>query len=286
MSFNEEKVREVNQFLQSYMKINNINSLTADKAAQLLADNNILPNNVGPKPAFNFRQMLRDGRDGKIPLVTGAYQERPNTKWIIKNIDKDTTQNLSIQPLNIKSFKSNHSKGKPTIVKSLDEMENPIKGLEPICNEDTQILILGTFPAQESIDENFYYQNQNKRFWGQALQYIEALENISNETRKTILFEKRIGLWDIFEYIERGKGNQDNQIIKAKYNNLEKFLIKHSALRYLVCNGSNSFDWLKEDYPNIFNRDDIKTQKLQSSSGSNSHFNQGEDWAEFFKTST
>jgi hypothetical protein len=87
MSFSLEKVEEVSQFLQSYMKQNNINSLSADEAAQLLADNSILSNEVGPKPGFNFRQMLRDGRDKKISLVKGAFQARPNTKWIIKLVD-------------------------------------------------------------------------------------------------------------------------------------------------------------------------------------------------------
>ncbi|MBW7843806.1 MAG: hypothetical protein H3C40_13880 [Ignavibacterium sp.] len=87
MSFSSEKVAEVSQFLQSYMKKNNISSLSADEAAQLLADNNILPNDIGPKPGFNFRQMLRDGRDKKIPLVKGAFQSRPNARWIIKRID-------------------------------------------------------------------------------------------------------------------------------------------------------------------------------------------------------
>ena len=87
MGFSSKKVEEVSQFLQSYMKKYNINSLSADEAAQLLADNNILPNDIGPKPGFNFRQMLRDGRDKIIPLVKGAFQARPKTKWIIKRID-------------------------------------------------------------------------------------------------------------------------------------------------------------------------------------------------------
>lgn len=87
MSFSLKQVEEVENFLQGYMKKNNIKSFSADEAAQLLADNNILPNDVGPKPGFNFRQMLRDGRDRKIPLVKGASQVRPKTPWIIKLID-------------------------------------------------------------------------------------------------------------------------------------------------------------------------------------------------------
>lgn len=85
-SFTTEKVQQVSKVLQDYMRKNNIRRMTADECAQLLADNGILPNDVGPKPGFNFRQMLREGRDGLIPLVTGAYQERPRKSWEINRV--------------------------------------------------------------------------------------------------------------------------------------------------------------------------------------------------------
>lgn len=85
-NFLQTDVQKVSDFLQNYMKQNNINSLTADECALLLDKNGILSNKVGPKPGFNFRQMLRDGRDGLIPMVQGAFQERPNTRWSIKSV--------------------------------------------------------------------------------------------------------------------------------------------------------------------------------------------------------
>ncbi len=81
--FTHQKVKDVSEFLQNYMRDNELAQLTADECADILATNNVLPNDVGPKPGFDFRQMLRDGRDKKIPLVTGAYQDRANTKWLI-----------------------------------------------------------------------------------------------------------------------------------------------------------------------------------------------------------
>ncbi len=81
--FNNNQVAQVSSFLQNYMHKNNIASMSADECADLLAKNKILPNNIGPKPGFNFRQMLRDGRDKLIDLVEGAYQARPKTKWTI-----------------------------------------------------------------------------------------------------------------------------------------------------------------------------------------------------------
>jgi len=82
-NFTNKKVAEVSSFLQNYMRSNLISQLTADECVDLLAKEGILPNDVGPKPGFNFRQMLRDGRDGLIDLIEGAYQEKPNKKWYI-----------------------------------------------------------------------------------------------------------------------------------------------------------------------------------------------------------
>ncbi len=86
-TYRPDQVFEVSDFLQDYMKRNHIESMTADQCAELLARNNILPSDVGPKPGFNFREMLRQGRDGIIPLVKGAHQKRPRTRWRIYKTD-------------------------------------------------------------------------------------------------------------------------------------------------------------------------------------------------------
>ena len=86
--FTNKQVKLVSDFIQEFMKSNKLDLLTADECAELLAQNNILPNTVGPKPGFNFRQMLRDGRDGYIDLVEGASQVRPKTKWFINRTEK------------------------------------------------------------------------------------------------------------------------------------------------------------------------------------------------------
>ncbi len=86
-NFDGEQVGKVSKFLQEHMRTHDIDEMTADECAKLLAKNNILPNDFGPKPGFNFRQMLREGRDGAIPPVKGAYQERPHTRWHIYRVD-------------------------------------------------------------------------------------------------------------------------------------------------------------------------------------------------------
>lgn len=87
MAYTSALVEQVGKFLQDHMKRSGISEMSADECAKLLAEAGLLPDDVGPKPGFNFREMLRDGRDGRIPLVAGAEQEQPHARWRIRRLD-------------------------------------------------------------------------------------------------------------------------------------------------------------------------------------------------------
>ena len=181
------------------------------------------------------------------------------------------------------SFKKTSGKGKkPTIVKTLSELNNPEFGLSPLFYSEIRYLILGTFPARESINENFYYQNQNKRFWGQALNSVGNLINSDTNIRKGLLLQKKIGLWDVFEAVEREESNQDSAIKKALMSPINKFSQILPNLEFLLFNGKNTYEWLLDEQPELFSNSNINCIRFQSTSGSNGWFNNGVDWNEFF----
>ncbi len=86
LNFDNNLVQKVSDFLQTYMKTNSIKTMTADECADLLHKNKILLNEGHPKTGFNFRELLRQGREKKIDLVIGAYQEKPRKRWSINRI--------------------------------------------------------------------------------------------------------------------------------------------------------------------------------------------------------
>lgn len=86
-TYTNNKVKLVSNFLQAHMRKNNIASMTADQCASLLAVEAILANTKGPKPGFNFREMLRQCRDGVIKsMVVGVYQKKPGASWKISYV--------------------------------------------------------------------------------------------------------------------------------------------------------------------------------------------------------
>lgn len=85
--YTNDEVKSVSYYLQYYMHKYNMRHLTADQAATILNHIDVLSNNKGPKPGFNFREMLRQGKKDIINMVTGAWQKKKNSTWYIFRVD-------------------------------------------------------------------------------------------------------------------------------------------------------------------------------------------------------
>lgn len=73
-------------------------------------------------------------------------------------------------------------------------MPNIIKHpFDPIFNQDSKILILGSFPSVISREQAFYYANKNNRFWKvMAILFDEEITE-----RKQFCLDHHIALWDV-----------------------------------------------------------------------------------------
>lgn len=86
--YSNEKVKEVSYYLQYYMHQHGRQYLTADEAAIILNHINVLTKEKGPKPGFNFREMLRQGKKDTINMVTGAWQKKKGSTWYVFRVDE------------------------------------------------------------------------------------------------------------------------------------------------------------------------------------------------------
>ena len=67
----------------------------------------------------------------------------------------------------------------------MSELTHQIHTFSPIYNEDSRILILGSFPSVKSREQGFYYGHPQNRFW-------KVLSNIYNEELPCTIKEKKI----------------------------------------------------------------------------------------------
>lgn len=90
-----------------------------------------------------------------------------------------------------------------------------IHPFEPLYDENSEVLILGSFPSVVSREKSFYYANVHNRFW--PLMSILFEEEITDRTE----FCKRhhIALWDVI-YSCRIKGSSDSSITDVTVNDI------------------------------------------------------------------
>ena len=120
-------------------------------------------------------------------------------------------------------------------------MENIKKSFEPIVNDNSKILILGSLPSNKSIIANEYYGNKTNQFWDiLSLVFEKAKIEFKNYNDKIKFLNKHhIALWDVYNVAER-KGSLDSNIKNGKFNCINEFLLKYKNIKTVLVNGKES----------------------------------------------
>ena len=94
---------------------------------------------------------------------------------------------------------------------------------EPVYDENSRILILGTFPSVKSREQQFYYGHPQNRFWKllAALTGYETPQTIPE--KKKLLLENGIAIWDVVASCEI-IGSSDSSIRNVVPADLNRIL--------------------------------------------------------------
>ena len=113
--------------------------------------------------------------------------------------------------------------------------ENHIHTFEPVFNENSKVLILGTFPSQKSRENGFYYGHPNNRFWKvMAAVYNDRLPE-TNVEKKEFLLKNHVALWDVI-YSCNIIGSSDNSIRDVIPNEIN-VILDSCNIRAIFANG-------------------------------------------------
>jgi len=110
------------------------------------------------------------------------------------------------------------------------------KGLPPLIDNKTEIIVLGTLPGKKSISE--YYSDPRNQFWDLIGNIFNSeISSDSNyEEKCNLLLKNKIGLWDIFSKADRD-GSSDKKIKNAVPNDFEELFRKYPNIKFLIFNG-------------------------------------------------
>lgn len=82
---------------------------------------------------------------------------------------------------------------------------------EPVYDENSRILILGSLPSVKSREQGFYYGHPQNRFW-KVMAAICRTENLQTiEEKKAMLLKNRLAIWDVIDSCDI-KGSSDSSI--------------------------------------------------------------------------
>lgn len=110
--------------------------------------------------------------------------------------------------------------------------------LEPIYDQNSKILILGSMPSVISRKENFYYANKTNRFWA-ILEHLFDTSLKTNEEKKEFLIKQKIALWDVIKECDI-ISSKDSSIKNVMINDIESIL-KNSSIQCIFCTGKTAY---------------------------------------------
>ena len=108
----------------------------------------------------------------------------------------------------------------------------------PLYDEQSRVLILGSFPSVKSREQQFFYGHPKNRFWPllAALTGSGIPQNI--EEKKQLALKNGIALWDVIASCEI-VGSSDSSIRNAKPNDITPIL-ENSNVRKIFTNGKTA----------------------------------------------
>ena len=147
----------------------------------------------------------------------------------------------------------------------------------PLYDQDSRILILGSFPSVKSREASFFYGHPQNRFWSVIAALTDSPVPADIQQKKKLLHEKHIALWDTIYQCDI-IGSSDSSIRNVVPTDLS-VILSRAPIRQIFCNGAASARLFHKYQEKVLGRTAIR---LPSTSPANAAFSLErliEEWA-------
>ena len=135
---------------------------------------------------------------------------------------------------------------------------------EPVYDEHSRILILGTLPSVKSRENQFYYGHPQNRFWKVIAEITGEKVPVTIEEKKAMLLRNRIAIWDVIHSCKI-IGSSDSSIQDVVVNDFSR-LLENTRIEKIYANGGKAYE-LYQKYAFALTKREI--YKLPSTSPAN-----------------
>lgn len=112
-------------------------------------------------------------------------------------------------------------------------------GFEPIYDNHSRILILGSFPSVKSRENSFYYGHPQNRFWKLFAKLLQEPVPGTIEEKKLLLLSHSIAVWDVVAACDI-KGSSDSSIRNVIPADINRIL-RAANIEQIIANGDTAF---------------------------------------------
>ena len=124
------------------------------------------------------------------------------------------------------------------IMRQRDKLDVQKHPFPPLYDEESKILILGSFPSVKSREMKFFYGHPQNRFWKVIASIFDEKIPESIEEKKELILRNHLALWDVIAECEI-TGSSDASIKNAKANDLSEIL-DNAPIQKIIVNGKTA----------------------------------------------
>lgn len=115
-----------------------------------------------------------------------------------------------------------------------------VKSIEPVIDNNSKILILGSMPGSLSLQKQQYYAHPKNWFWQILFALFDTPFTEDYGQKLRLLIEHKVALWDTIASCER-EGSLDKNIKNETPNDIMALIKDYPNIRHIICNGQKSF---------------------------------------------
>lgn len=128
------------------------------------------------------------------------------------------------------------------------ESQHIIHNFQPIYDEQSRILMLGTMPSPKSREVGFYYGHPRNRFWKVISDVCGEELPATREAKIAFALRNRIAVWDVLAGCEI-RGADDSSIRNPVPNDMSRIL-ETADIRAIYATGTKAWQlYQKYCYP-------------------------------------
>lgn len=140
------------------------------------------------------------------------------------------------------------------------------EGFAPVFDENSRVLILGSFPSVKSRAQGFYYGNPQNKFWRTLGAFFHEEPPKDPEGRRAYVLKHGAALWDVVISCTI-EGSSDASIRGEEVADVAS-LVKGSKISRILCNGTTAYNLFQRHFPELV----PIAKKLPSTSPANPRF--------------